>query len=166
MKQAAGFRHNNRAAWAGGPVSFCGQSRIGYSLARASLYLGLSDGASGHLRRLPMAGFYFSGRKLVNKVLTLRGYGKRFSQLTQQEGRFYNGAVLTTEKAEARRGARLSRAERVTVTVTDPCEPDLGNSSGGKRRLSLFTAYWPPYPRSWRPFLLPGTHASAKVASE
>ena len=62
---------------------------------------------------------------------TLWGSAGQVCRLTHQEGRFYNGHVLRIEKAEARRGARLSRAERVTVTVTDPCEPDLGNSSGG-----------------------------------
>ena len=36
--------------------------------------------------------------------------------------------------AKARRGARLSRVERVADLVTDPCEPDLGNASVGKRR--------------------------------
>ena len=78
-----------------------------------------------------MAGLYCARRELVKKLLSLWGPANQYIRLTYQEGRFYNDAVLTTEKAEARRGARLSRAERATVTVTDPCEPDLGNSSGG-----------------------------------
>ena len=67
----------------------------------------------------------YAGRSSVTNLLD------EYRRLTHHEGRFYNRVVLTIEKAEARRGARLSRAERATVTVADPCEPDLGNSSGG-----------------------------------
>ena len=31
----------------------------------------------------------------------------------------------------------MSQAERVTVDVTDPCEPDLGNTSEGKWRPNI-----------------------------
>jgi len=55
--------------------------------------------------------------------------------------------------AEARRGARFSRAERVALIATDPCEPDLGNSSVGKRRSRVKFIVGPSTALRWRPKL-------------